>query len=346
MSEQNPISKEAVEKIVAEALVLISKAVDLAALKAVRSSAVGDGSAIAKLSSMLGKIPAEAKADAGKLITAARIEVNQAFQEKEQIFYALEQAKKLEAESVDVTASPLTQNLGARHPLSLLQDEIADIFIGMGWEIAEGPEVESEWFNFDALNFDADHPARAMQDTFFVEPVEKHLVLRTHTSPVQIRSLLERELPVYVLCPGRVFRTDELDATHTPVFHQVEGLAVDKGLTMADLKGTLEHFARLMFGPDAKIRLRPSFFPFTEPSAELDVWHPGAKGGPRWVEWGGCGMVNPNVLSAAGIDPEVYSGFAFGMGIERTLMFRNDVKDMHDMVEADVRFSQQFGVVL
>jgi phenylalanyl-tRNA synthetase alpha chain len=216
----------------------------------------------------------------------------------------------------------------------------------MGWEIAEGPELEHEWFNFDALNFDADHPARAMQDTFFVEPVDSHLVLRTHTSPVQVRSLLERELPIYVLCPGRVFRTDELDATHTPVFHQVEGLAIDKGLTMADLRGTLEHFARIMFGAEAQIRLRPSFFPFTEPSAELDVWHPGAKGGARWVEWGGCGMVNPNVLLAAGIDPEVYQGFAFGMGIERTLMFRNDVRDMHDMVEADVRFSQQFGVNL
>ena len=346
MPEHSPITKASVDAIVSDALKLIQSATDLASLKSVRASTVGDGSAIAALSSSLGKLPADQKADAGKLITAARTTVNEAFASKEAQFYVVEQAAKLEAEKVDVTAAPQTQVLGARHPLSLLQDEISDIFIGMGWEIAEGPEVESEWFNFDALNFDADHPARAMQDTFFVEPVEQHLVLRTHTSPVQVRSLLERELPVYVLCPGRVFRTDELDATHTPVFHQVEGLAVDKGLTMADLKGTLEHFARIMFGPDAKIRLRPSFFPFTEPSAELDVWHPGAKGGARWVEWGGCGMVNPNVLRAAGIDPEVYSGFAFGMGIERTLMFRNDVKDMHDMVEADVRFSQQFGVVL
>ena len=346
MPEHSPITKASVDAIVSDALKLIQSATDLASLKSVRASAVGDGSAIAALSSSLGKLPADQKADAGKLITSARTSVNEAFASKEAQFYVVEQAAKLEAEKVDVTAAPQTQVLGARHPLSLLQDEISDIFIGMGWEIAEGPEVESEWFNFDALNFDADHPARAMQDTFFVEPVEQHLVLRTHTSPVQVRSLLERDLPVYVLCPGRVFRTDELDATHTPVFHQVEGLAVDKGLTMADLKGTLEHFARIMFGPDAKIRLRPSFFPFTEPSAELDVWHPGAKGGARWVEWGGCGMVNPNVLRAAGIDPEVYSGFAFGMGIERTLMFRNDVKDMHDMVEADVRFSQQFGVVL
>jgi phenylalanyl-tRNA synthetase alpha chain len=223
---------------------------------------------------------------------------------------------------------------------------MADVFVSMGWEVAEGPELEHEWFNFDALNFDADHPARAMQDTFFVEPVERHMVLRTHTSPVQIRSLLERELPVYVVAPGRVYRTDELDATHTPVFHQIEGIAIDKGLTMAHLRGTLEHLARAMFGDEAKIRLRPNYFPFTEPSAELDIWHPTFSGGARWIEWGGCGMVNPNVLRAAGIDPEEYQGFAFGMGIERTLMFRNNVQDMRDMVEGDVRFSGQFGMVV
>ncbi|NBQ93250.1 MAG: phenylalanine--tRNA ligase subunit alpha [Micrococcales bacterium] len=346
MSEISPISAEAVDTVISDALKIIEAATNLAELKTSKSTTIGENSAIASLSSKLGKLPADQKADAGKLITNARNILNAAFAEKEAYFYQIEQAAKLETERVDITAAPMTLPTGARHPLSLLQDEISDIFVGMGWEIAEGPEVESEWFNFDALNFDADHPARAMQDTFFVEPVDRHLVLRTHTSPVQVRSLLEREIPMYVLCPGRVFRTDELDATHTPVFHQVEGLAVDKGLTMADLKGTLEHFARIMFGPEAQIRLRPSFFPFTEPSAELDVWHPGAKGGPRWVEWGGCGMVNPNVLKAAGIDPEVYSGFAFGMGIERTLMFRNDVKDMHDMVEADVRFSKQFGGVL
>jgi phenylalanyl-tRNA synthetase alpha chain len=249
-------------------------------------------------------------------------------------------------ESVDVTAVASRRRVGARHPLNLLMEEMSNIFVGMGWEIAEGPELENEWFNFDALNFDEDHPARAMQDTFFVEPVERHLVLRTHTSPVQIRSLLTRELPVYVVAPGRVYRTDELDATHTPVFHQMEGIAIDKGLTMAHLKGTLEHLARAMFGDGAKIRLRPNYFPFTEPSAELDIWHPTFRGGARWIEWGGCGMVNPNVLRAAGIDPEEFQGFAFGMGIERTLMFRNDVADMHDMVEGDIRFSQQFGMVI
>ena len=346
MSETNSINAQTVDAAVSQAIAAIESATDLASLKAARTAAMGDGSPIAQINALLGKLPHEQKAEAGKLVGAARGQISQAYAAREEVIAKAEESAKLAAESVDVTASPLLSPLGSRHPLSLLQEQISDVFVGMGWEIAEGPELENEWFNFDALNFDADHPARAMQDTFFIEPVESHLVLRTHTSPVQVRSMLEREVPVYVLCPGRVYRTDELDATHTPVFHQVEGLAVDKGLTMADLRGTLEHFARSMFGPDAKIRLRPSFFPFTEPSAELDVWHPGAKGGARWVEWGGCGMVNPNVLSAAGIDPEVYSGFAFGMGIERTLMFRNDVKDMHDMVEADVRFSQQFGLVL
>ncbi|WP_138315406.1 phenylalanine--tRNA ligase subunit alpha [Rhodoluna limnophila] len=344
MSAENPITQSAVDSAVAEALVAIQAAEDLAALKAARAQAIGEQSPIAKLNAQMRSVPNEFKAAAGAMIGQARGQLNAAFSAKEAEFSAIEEQAKLAAESVDVTAAAQTSRIGARHPLSLLQDTIADVFVGMGWEIAEGPEIESEWFNFDALNFDADHPARAMQDTFFVEPVEANLVLRTHTSPVQVRSMLERDLPLYVLCPGRVFRTDELDATHTPVFHQVEGLAIDKGLTMADLRGTLEHFARIMFGPDAQIRLRPSFFPFTEPSAELDVWHPGAKGGARWVEWGGCGMVNPNVLKAAGIDPEEYTGFAFGMGIERTLMFRNDVRDMHDMVEADVRFSEQFGV--
>jgi phenylalanyl-tRNA synthetase alpha chain len=346
MSGSNPITEAAVAAVVADALKAIADAGDLAALRSIRQATVGEQSEISKLNASLKTIDAEFKAAAGAIIGKARGEINAAFAAREVEFAAADERAKLAAETVDVTAVVTRVPFGARHPLSLLQDQISDVFIGMGWEIAEGPELEHEWFNFDALNFDADHPARAMQDTFFVEPVDSHLVLRTHTSPVQVRSLLSRELPVYVLCPGRVFRTDELDATHTPVFHQVEGLAIDKGLTMADLRGTLEHFARIMFGEEAKIRLRPSFFPFTEPSAELDVWHPGAKGGARWVEWGGCGMVNPNVLLAAGIDPEVYQGFAFGMGIERTLMFRNDVRDMHDMVEADVRFSQQFGVNL
>ena len=346
MSNSEGISQTEVDKAIKSALAQISSAASLAELKKAKGSILGDGSALASFSAMLGKLPADQKAEAGKLVGSARANITEAFENREGVLSAAEEAKLLEKEAIDVTALGRIARTGARHPLSLLQEKISDVFVGMGWEIAEGPEVESEWFNFDALNFDADHPARAMQDTFFIEPTEQKLVLRTHTSPVQVRSMLDREVPIYILCPGRVFRTDELDATHTPVFHQVEGLAIDKGLSMANLRGTLEHFARIMFGEEAKIRLRPSFFPFTEPSAELDVWHPGAKGGARWVEWGGCGMVNPNVLRASGIDPEVYSGFAFGMGIERTLMFRNEVSDMHDMVEGDIRFSQQFGMVL
>jgi phenylalanyl-tRNA synthetase alpha chain len=340
------ITEAAVSAAVETALAAIDAAEDLAALKAVKSEHLGEASPLAKLNAQLRDVAPADKAAAGKLVGQGRGRANQAFAAREAALFAAEESARLESEAVDVTALASRRTAGARHPLNLLQEVIGDVFVGMGWEIAEGPELENEWFNFDALNFDEDHPARAMQDTFFVDPVDSHLLLRTQTSPVQVRSLLTRELPVYVISPGKVFRTDELDATHTPVFHQVEGIAIDKGLTMAHLRGTLEHFARIMFGAEAKIRLRPNYFPFTEPSAEMDVWQPNAKGGARWVEWGGCGMVNRNVLLAAGIDPEVYQGFAFGMGIERTLQFRNDLNDMRDMVEGDVRFSQQFGMVV
>jgi len=328
------------------ALAAIAAANDSAALKTVRAEHTGEASPLARLNALMRSVPGDQKAAAGKLLGQARGAVAQAFAARETAITAAEVAAQLAAETVDVTAAATSWQAGARHPISLLQERVTDVFVGMGWEVAEGPELESEWFNFDALNFDEDHPARAMQDTFFVEPTAAHLVLRTHTSPVQLRALLSRELPVYVVAPGRVFRTDELDATHTPVFHQVEGIAIDKGLTMAHLRGTLDHFVKAMFGEEAKVRLRPNYFPFTEPSAELDLWHPTFKGGARWIEWGGCGMVNANVLRSAGIDPEVYSGFAFGVGVERALMFRNDVKDMRDMIEGDIRFSQQFGMTL
>ena len=343
----DPIPTESAVAAIADAAVAaFDDATTMADLRAARAAHAGEASPIARLNGSLKELPPEDRAAAGKLIGQARGRIAKALEAREAELAVAEESARLASETVDVTAVALRWRGGARHPLSLLIEQMSDIFIGMGWEVAEGPELENEWFNFDALNFDADHPARAMQDTFFVEPVADHLVLRTHTSPVQIRSLLGRPLPVYVVAPGRVFRTDELDATHTPVFHQIEGIAIDKGLTMAHLRGTLEHLARAMFGEEARIRLRPNYFPFTEPSAELDVWQPNAKGGARWVEWGGCGMVNPNVLRAAGIDPEVYQGFAFGMGIERTLQFRNEMNDMRDMVEGDIRFSQQFGMVV
>jgi phenylalanyl-tRNA synthetase alpha chain len=340
----NPTDEAAINAAVDQAITAIAGAATLDELKSVRLAHSGEKSPLSLANREIGRLPKDQKALAGKLLGAARGRVNKALADRTAVLEAENDARILVEETVDVTAAPRRRRAGARHPLSTLQDRVADIFVGMGWEIAEGPEVESEWFNFDALNFKPDHPAREMQDTFFVEPPEAHLLMRTHTSPVQVRSMLEREVPIYVLCPGKVFRTDELDATHTPVFHQFEGLAIDKGLSMADLLGTLEHFTRQMFGEEAKVRLRPNYFPFTEPSAELDIFHPGAKGGPRWIEWGGCGMVNPNVLRAAGIDPDVYSGFAFGMGIERALMFRNEVGDMREMIEGDVRFSEQFGM--
>jgi phenylalanyl-tRNA synthetase alpha chain len=346
VSEPTSITDQTTAAAVDAALAAIAEAHTSTELKAARSAHTGESSPLARLNASLKTVPNDQKAALGKLVGQARGRVNQALAAREGDVLIAEEAAKLAAETLDVTAIAGRWRAGARHPLSLLMEHMSDIFIGMGWEVAEGPELENEWFNFDALNFDEDHPARAMQDTFFIDPVESHLVLRTHTSPVQIRSLLSRELPVYVVAPGRVFRTDELDATHTPVFHQLEGIAIDKGLTMANLRGTLEHLARSLFGEGAQIRLRPNFFPFTEPSAEMDVWQPNAKGGARWVEWGGCGMVNRNVLLAAGIDPDVYQGFAFGMGIERTLQFRNEMNDMRDMVEGDIRFSQQFGMAV
>ena len=259
-------------------------------------------------------------------------------------------------ETVDVTLPTSRRPAGSRHPLTMLAEDIGDIFIALGWEIAEGPVVEAEWLNFDALNLGPDHPARTMQDTLWTEPPENHVVLRTHTSPVQARTMLGRKPPIYVVCPGRVFRTDPYDATHSPMFHQVEGLVVDEGITMAHLKGTLDHFASVMFGDGITTRFRPSYFPFTEPSAEVDLVCFVCRGvdsdacrtcrGEGWIEWGGCGVVNPRVLTACGVDTDRYTGFAFGMGIDRTLMFRHGVEDLRDLFEGDVRFSSAFGTEL
>ncbi|GAA1339186.1 phenylalanine--tRNA ligase subunit alpha [Saccharothrix algeriensis] len=337
------LSPEALETAVEQAREAFAKASDLDELAAVKPGHLGDRAPVLLARREIGALPPAAKAEAGKRVNEAQNAVRLAFESRRTELQAERDERVLREESVDVTLPWDRVPRGARHPITTLAERIGDVFVAMGYEVAEGPELETEWFNFDGLNFGKDHPARTMQDTFHVAPQDSGLVLRTHTSPVQARALLERDLPVYVVCPGRTFRTDELDATHTPVFHQVEGLAVDKGLTMGHLKGTLDAFARAMFGEDSRTRLRPSFFPFTEPSAEVDVWFPEKKGGAGWVEWGGCGMVNPNVLRNCGVDPEVYSGFAFGMGLERTLQFRNGLPDMRDMVEGDVRFTQPFG---
>ncbi|MCV7413556.1 phenylalanine--tRNA ligase subunit alpha [Mycobacterium florentinum] len=340
------LSPEALAEAVEAARAALAGAGTLEALAQTKTEHLGDRSPIALARQALGTLPKEERSDAGKRVNTARGEVQSAYDERLAVLRAERDAAVLVAESIDVTLPSTRQPPGARHPITILAEHVADTFIAMGWELAEGPEVETEQFNFDALNFPADHPARSEQDTFYVAPEDSRQLLRTHTSPVQVRTMLERELPVYIVSIGRTFRTDELDSTHTPVFHQVEGLAVDRGLSMAHLRGTLDALARAEFGPEARTRIRPHFFPFTEPSAEVDVWFVGKKGGAGWVEWGGCGMVHPNVLRAAGIDPEIYSGFAFGMGLERTLQFRNGIPDMRDMVEGDIRFSLPFGVGL
>ncbi|WP_062203200.1 phenylalanine--tRNA ligase subunit alpha [Demequina salsinemoris] len=360
MTDLSPLDADGVQAAVDEALAAFAAATTLDELKDARLAHTGDKAPLTLANRAIKDVAPTDKAAAGKAMGAARAAMGRALAARTEELEAERDARVLVEETVDVTLPVQRGLVGARHPLETMQETMCDTFVAMGWEVAEGPEMEAEWFNFDALNFDPDHPAREMQDTFFIDPPESGLLLRTHTSPVQVRAALDRRdalvregRGIYVVCPGKTFRTDELDATHTPVFHQIEGLAVDKGLTMAHLKGTLDAFARSLFGPDAVTRLRPSFFPFTEPSAEMDLRCFVCGGsdascrtcsGTGWIEWGGCGMTHPNVLIAAGIDPFEYTAFAFGMGIERTLMFRHGVKDMRDMVEGDVHFSQQFGM--
>jgi phenylalanyl-tRNA synthetase alpha chain len=354
----NPLDPARLEAARDAALAAFATVATLDDLPAARTAHLGDKAPILLARRSLGSLPGPEKADAGKRVNVVLQAVQAAYDARKAELEADRDARVLVEEAVDVTVLPGRLPVGARHPLTSIQERIEDVFVAMGWEVAEGPEVEHEWFNFDALNFGGDHPAREMQDTLFVAPEGSGLVMRTHTSPVQIRSLLDRELPVYVICPGRTYRADALDATHSPVFSQVEGLVVDEGITMAHLRGTLDHFAAAMFGEGMRTRIRPSYFPFTEPSAELDLKCFECRGASAevgglpcrvcssegWVEWGGCGMVNPAVLRACGVDPERYSGFAFGMGIERTLMFRHGVTDIRDFFEGDQRFTLPFGM--
>lgn len=342
-----------VEARVAEALAAIEGATTTAELKAVRIAHTGDRSPLALANREIGALPPQARKDAGKRIGSARGRVNQALAARQEELAAAELEAALVAERVDVTLPVVAHPRGAMHPLTALIEKASDVFVSMGWEIAEGPEAESEWFNFDALNLGTDHPARALQDTLWLDPVSDGKCMRTATSPVQIHTLLSKRPPVRIISPGKVFRADEYDATHLPVFHQIEGLYVDRGVTMAHLKGTLDAFARAMFG-DVRTRFRPHYFPFTEPSAEVDlecfVCHGASVADPEhpcrtcrsegWIEWGGCGIVNPRVLTACGVDTDEFSGFAFGMGIDRTVMFRNNAPDMRGFVEGDVRFSR------
>jgi phenylalanyl-tRNA synthetase alpha chain len=352
--EPADLSQQSIDRVVADALAAFAAAGTSAELKAARLAHAGERSPLALANRAIGALPGSERKDAGQRLGAARAGVQAALAAREAEIRAAELQQRLADERIDVTLPVELAPVGAPHPITALMELMEDVFVAMGWEVAEGPEAEAAWLNFDALNTGPDHPARGTTDTLYVQPLENNVLLRTQTSPVQIRTLLDRELPIYIVCPGKVYRADEFDATHVPVFHQIEGLCVDKGITLANLKGTLDHLARSMFGDDIETRMRPHYFPFTEPSAEVDlkcfVCHGESLGNPDrpcrtcksqgWIEWGGCGVVNPRVLAACGIDTEVYSGFAFGMGIERTLMFRNNAADMRDMVEGDVRFSR------
>ncbi|GAC1388258.1 MAG: phenylalanine--tRNA ligase subunit alpha [Marmoricola sp.] len=355
------LDPSAVDRMLADALAAIRSAGDLIELKQVRTDHVGDRSPLALANREIGALPPAARKEAGARVGKARGEVNQALAARQVVLEAAAEERMLVEETVDVTLPWDRTPVGARHPITLMSERIADVFVAMGWEVAEGPLVEAEWLNFDALNLGPDHPARTMQDTFWTEPVENHVVLRTHTSPVQARTMLTRTPPIYVVCPGRVFRTDEYDATHSPMFHQVEGLVIDEGITMAHLRGALDHMLTALFGEGIRTRFRPSYFPFTEPSAEMDMVCFVCRGsgvdakaadamtpcrtcrGEGWIELGGCGVVNPRVLRACGVDSDRYTGFAFGFGIDRLLMFRHGVEDLRSVFEGDLRFSRAFG---
>jgi phenylalanyl-tRNA synthetase alpha chain len=324
-----------------DASIAFEAATNLDEIKIARLAHMGDKAPVSLASRALGSLSPDEKAAAGKIIGEAKAELSRILAQVTSKLERERDERVLVDEVVDITLPVQRRHRGGLHPISIIKNEVSDFFIEQGFSVEEGPELESGWLNFDALNIPADHPARTMQDTFYIEPIESGMVLRTQTSPVQIRTMLSKEPPIYVISPGRTFRADELDATHSPVFHQVEGLVIDRGINMSHLKGTLDNFAQHMFGKDVKTRLRPSFFPFTEPSAEVDIFFNG-----RWIEWGGCGMVNPKVLATCGIDTDLYTGFAFGMGLERTLMVRHGIADMHDIVEGDLRFTRQFGVGL
>jgi phenylalanyl-tRNA synthetase alpha chain len=361
------LSPGELERMQADALEAIAAAASLDELKTARLAHAGDRAPLTLANAEIGALPPAARADAGKRVGAARGAVKAALAQRQAELEAERDRRVLVEEGVDVTL-PWDRSLeGARHPVTTVGERLVDVFVSMGYEVAEGPEVEAEWYNFDALNFPPDHPAREMQDTIFVaggesgDPADagrSGMVLRTHTSPVQIRAMLTRPLPLYVVSPGKCYRSDALDATHSPVFHQIECLAVDEGLTMADLRGAINAFVEAMFGEGLQTRLRPDFFPFTEPSADVSMQchvcrgESARRGGVScrvcrsqgWIELAGCGMVNPRVLVACGIDPDRYSGFAFGLGIERSVMVRDGVADIRDTLDGDVRFSRAFGM--
>ncbi|WP_339060003.1 phenylalanine--tRNA ligase subunit alpha [Tepidibacillus marianensis] len=340
--------QEKLKQVRIEALVEIDQVDELQSLQSIRVKYLGKKGPITEVLRGMGSLSPEERPLMGKLVNEIREEIEQVLSQKEELLERGAMEQKLQQETMDVTlpGKPLIQ--GNRHPLKRVIEEIEDVFVGMGFEVAEGPEVESDYYNFEALNLPKDHPARDMQDTFYITD---EILMRTHTSPVQIRTMLGKngEVPVKIICPGKVYRRDDDDATHSHQFTQIEGLVVDHNISMSDLKGILLSFAKRMFGEHSKIRLRPSFFPFTEPSAEVDISCMICHGeGCRvckdtgWIEILGAGMVHPNVLKIAGYDPDQYTGFAFGMGVERIAMLKYGVDDIRQFYTNDLRFLDQF----
>ena len=349
----------------AQTLAQISEAPDSAALEGVRVAVLGKKGTLTGYLRSMGQLAKEERAAVGKAVNDARNQVESALEERKAQLASQELAARMEAEAVDVTLPGRVQQMGTRHLISAITDEIADIFLGLGYTVGTGPEVETDWYNFTALNAPKDHPSRSMQDTFYVidrtgEQTavrgESDVLLRTQTSGVQVHTMEDQKPPIYIISPGKVYRRDVADPSHLPQFHQVEGLVVDENITFGDLKGTLDYFCKALFGPDRSTRFRAHFFPFTEPSAEADVscgvcggtghLHDGERcrmcKGTGWIEILGCGMVDPNVLEACGVDPEKYSGFAFGIGVERVACLKYNVPDLRMLLEGDMRFLRQF----
>lgn len=344
MSEINV--KEKLEAIVARAMDSIDRAGDLNALNDVRVSVLGKKGELTAVLKGMKDVAPEDRPKVGQMVNDARSEIENHMEQVKKSLEAAKLEQQLKEEVIDVTLPARKAEVGHRHPNTIALEEVERIFVGMGYEVVEGPEVEYDLYNFEKLNIPANHPAKDEQDTFYIS---KDIVLRTQTSPVQARIMEQGKLPIRMIAPGRVFRSDEVDATHSPSFHQIEGLVVDKHITFADLKGTLEQFAREMFGENTRTKFRPHHFPFTEPSAEVDVscFKCGGKGcrfckGSGWIEILGCGMVHPHVFEMCGIDPEEYTGFAFGVGLERIALLKYEIDDMRLLYENDYRFLKQF----
>ena len=338
--------KEALEAIRRAAIERLDAAKDLKSLDELRVALLGKKGELTAILKQMGKLTPEERPVIGQLANEVRADIEKELETRMAAVKQAMQDARLEAERLDVTLPGKKPLLGKKHPLTLVLDELKDIFLGMGFDVVQGPEVELDYYNFEALNIPKNHPARDTQDTFYITD---NILLRTQTSGMQVRVMEEKKPPIRVIAPGRVYRSDAVDATHSPLFHQIEGLVVDKGVTMGDLKGTLEIFVKKLYGEDAQVRFRPHHFPFTEPSAEMDVMCFNCHGeGCRlcknegWIEILGCGMVHPKVLRGCGIDPEVYSGFAFGLGLERIVMRRYNIDDLRLFYENDMRFLDQF----